>query len=117
MNLSKKVISLPFSHPFKTAFQLFSKLVRIRPWFILYGLTDHVAGFDNFIEPSNIVYNIPTPGIDRAIEILKSLLHVTVDPNENVKIQAQEMRIKRTRNLDEAVETAVSTWYLGCTLI
>ena len=79
--------------------------------------TDHIAGFDNFIEPSNIVYNIPTPGIDKAIENLKSLIRVVVKPNENVEIRAREMRIKRTRMLDEAVETAVSTWCLGCTFI
>ena len=55
------------------------------------------------------MYNVPTPGIDRAIEQLKGLLHVVVSPNENVEIRAREMRIKRTRVLDEAVETAVST--------
>ena len=81
------------------------------------GLTDHIAGFDNFTEPSDIVYNVPTPGIDRAIEKLKSLLHISVDPNENVEIRAREMRIKRTRILDEAVETAVSMWCLVCALI
>ena len=63
------------------------------------------------------MYNVPTPGIDRAIEQLKSLLHVVVSPNENVEIRAREMRIKRTRILDEAVETAVSTSCLGCALI
>ena len=76
----------------------------------LYGLTDHFVGIDNFIEPSNIVYNIPTPDIDRAVEKLKSLIHVNVNPKENVKNRAREMRIKRTRIIDEAIETAVSTW-------
>ena len=83
----------------------------------LNDLTDHIAGFDNFIEPSNIVYNIPTPGVDRAVENLKKLLHVIVNLNENVEIRAREMRIKRARVLDEAVETAVSKWCLRCTLI
>ena len=75
----------------------------------LYGLSDHFAGIDNLIEPSNIVYNIPTPGIDKAVEKLKGLLNVVVNPKENVKIRAREMRIKRNRIIDEAVETAVST--------
>ena len=83
----------------------------------LYNLIDHVAGFNNFVEPSNIVYDIPTPGIDGAIEKLKTLVRVVINPKEeNIKIRAREMRVKRVRTLDEAVETAVSTWYFPLSL-
>lgn len=71
--------------------------------------TVHNTGFNNFVEPSNIVYDIPTPGIDSAVDKLKSLLSIAANPKEeNVKIRAREMRIKRARILDEAVEIAVS---------
>jgi hypothetical protein len=70
----------------------------------------HNTGFNNFVEPSNIVYDIPTPGIDSAVDKLKSLLCIVINPKEeNVKIRAREMRIKRVRVIDEAVEIAVST--------
>lgn len=60
-------------------------------------------------EPSNIIYDIPTPGIDKVTDKLKSLLRLVVDSKEeDVTIRAREMRIKRVRTLDEAVQTAVS---------
>ncbi|KAF8807238.1 hypothetical protein BYT27DRAFT_7232792 [Phlegmacium glaucopus] len=63
--------------------------------------------FNNLVEPCNLIYDIPTPGIDRAIDKMKSLLSVVVNPKEeNIKIRAREMRIKRVRILDEAVEIA-----------
>lgn len=78
---------------------------------VLYSFIDYTAGFNNFVEPSNIVYGIPTPSIDRAIDRLKSLLHVVLSPKEeNVKVRAREMHLKRVCIIDEAVETAVSTW-------
>ena len=83
-----------------------------------YSLADHITGLSNFVEPSNAIYDIPTPDIDRAIDKLKKLLRAVVDPKEeDIKIRAQEMRIKRARILDEAVEIGVSMWYQRCKLI
>lgn len=74
-----------------------------------YSSVDHIAGLNNFVEPCNIVFNIPTPGIDRAIDKLKSSLRIVVSPKEdNVTTRAREMRIKRVRISDEAMEIAVS---------
>jgi hypothetical protein len=77
---------------------------------ISYSSIDHIAGFNNFVEPSNTIYDIPTPNVDAVVDKLKSLLHVVVNPKEeNVEIRAREMRMKRVRIIDETVEIAVST--------
>jgi len=63
-------------------------------------------GLNNFIEPNNILYDVPMPSVDEAVGELKPLLRV--GPKEAVIVhRAREKRVDRTEAVNEAAELAV----------
>ncbi|CAA7258799.1 unnamed protein product [Cyclocybe aegerita] len=59
---------------------------------------------NNFVEPNQIVYNVPMPSVDLAIVRLKNLLHI--DAKEKiVAAKTREKRIHRVKICDEAIHT------------
>ena len=63
-------------------------------------------GLNNFVEPNNILYDVPMRSVDEAIRELKSLLRV--GPKEAAIVhRAREKRIDRTGAVNAAAELAV----------
>lgn len=64
------------------------------------------SGLNNFVEPNNVVYDIPMRAVDEVVRELKSLLRV--GPKEIAIVhRAREKRIDRTEVVNEAAELAV----------
>ena len=59
------------------------------------------------MEPNNIVYSIPMPAVDAAIEQLKSLLQIGPE-DVAIVYRTREKRIERTNAINSAVDLAVS---------
>lgn len=66
-----------------------------------------MAGLNNFVEPNNIIFGITMPGVDTAVERLKSPLPIGTNEADIVQ-RTREKRIERIDALNSTVDSGVS---------
>lgn len=103
-------LTLPTS---PTAFHSKSPFYPLRRLFVSFGdpsesaHTDFIQDLDNLTEPCFLVYDVPTPSLEKALSHLR--LSLKVDSKEDsLVLRCREKRLERVRTMNEVIKNCVS---------
>lgn len=86
---------------------VFDNCEKIKLIFLHLTLTPTSLGLNSFVEPCNLVYDVPNPAMDEALVNLKKILVFGTSDN-GLTDRCRNQRIERVRLNDEAIEEIVS---------